>query len=167
MLFTLYLRIWDIIALNLKIKEKIMKKIMLLVLFINIIYARNPQANVTAVSTKGTENSYHFVVTIESDETGCEQYANWWEVLSEKGTLLYRRILIHSHPEMQPFSRSGGYVKIKKDDIVYVRAHMNTLGYVGNVFKGSVESGFKKLEKAYDFNTSIETQSPLPTNCLY
>ena len=68
---------------------------------------------------------------------------------------------------MQPFTRSGGYVKINKEDIVYVRSHMNKLGYVGDVFKGSVEKGFEKVEKVPDFNKSIETQSPLPTSCLY
>lgn len=136
-------------------------------LFASILEANNPEANVIAVNTKGTENSYHFSVTLESDETGCEQYANWWEVLSAKGNLLYRRILIHSHPNQQPFTRSGGYVKIDKEDIVYVRAHMNKLGYVGDVFKGSVKNGFEKINNLPDFNKSIEFQSPLPTGCLY
>ncbi len=144
-----------------------MRKIILLTLLLHILHANTPQANVTAISTKGNENAYHFSVTIESDETGCEQYADWWEVLSEKGDLLYRRILIHSHPDMQPFTRSGGYVKIKKDDIVYVRAHMNNLGYVGDIFKGSVKDGFEKVEKVPSFNEKIETQTPLPTGCLY
>jgi hypothetical protein len=154
-------------TLNSGIKGKIMKKIMLFVLFISMIEAKSPQANVTAVNTKGGENSYHFSVTLESDETGCEQYANWWEVLSDKGNLLYRRILIHSHPNQQPFTRSGGYVKINQKDIVYVRAHMNKLGYVGDVFKGSVENGFKKIEEIPNFNEKIETEAPLPIGCLY
>jgi hypothetical protein len=144
-----------------------LKKIIILPLLFIMLQASEPQANVTAVSTKGVESSYHFSVTIESNETGCDQYANWWEVLNKNGELLYRRILLHSHQNMQPFTRRGGYVKIKKDDIVYVRAHMNKLGYVGDVFKGSVEDGFKKVEKAPDFDKKIETQAPLASSCLY
>ena len=145
-----------------------MKKIIILtILFASILKATNPQSNVTAVTTKGKTNAYHFLVTLESDETGCDQYTDWWEVLSEKGDLLYRRILLHSHTNQQPFTRSGGYVKIKKDDIVYIRAHMNKLGYVGDIFKGSVESGFEKVEEAPTFNKSIESQAPLPSGCLY
>lgn len=154
-------------TLNSGIKGKIMKKVILFVLLISMTQAKSPQANITNVDSKGEENAYHFLVTLSSDETGCKQYANWWEVLSEKGNLLYRRILLHSHSNQQPFTRSGGYVKIKKIDTVYVRAHMNKLGYVGDVFKGSVENGFQKVEKAPDFNESIETQTPLPSGCLY
>jgi hypothetical protein len=144
-----------------------MKKQILFTILTSFLFASNPQANVTSVTTKGVENSYHFSVTIESDETGCEQYTNWWEVLSEKGDLLYRRILLHSHPNQQPFTRAGGYVKIKKEDIVYVRAHMNKLGYIGDVFKGSVENGFERVERVPNFNEEVETESPLPTGCLY
>ena len=145
-----------------------MKNLSLYLLLTSILFAATtPQAHITAVTTNGTEKSYHFTVTVASDETGCEQYANWWEVLSKDGTLLYRRILIHSHPNQQPFTRSGGYVPIKKDEVVYVRAHMNKLGYVGDIFEGSVKLGFKKAKEVPDFNTSIETQIPLPTGCLY
>ncbi|CAA6823426.1 MAG: Unknown protein [uncultured Sulfurovum sp.] len=133
----------------------------------SILQANKPEATIIAVTTKGTENAYHFVVSLKSDETGCDQYADWWEVLSKQGKLIYRRILIHSHPDMQPFTRSGGYVKIKKDDIVYVRAHMNKWGYTGNVFKGSVQDGFKEIKEVPIFNSSIETQTPLPVGCLY
>ena len=150
------------------IRRVSLKKMMILLsLLLNSLHASTPHADVTAVSTKGADNYYHFSVTIKSEETGCDQYANWWEVLSEQGDLLYRRILIHSHPDMQPFTRSGGYVKIKKEDIVYVRAHMNTLGYGGTVLKGSVKDGFEKVKKVPSFDERIEKLSPLPSGCLY
>jgi len=37
------------------------------------------QAIVTAVSVSGSENSYNFSVTIQSPDTGCDQYADWWD----------------------------------------------------------------------------------------
>jgi len=143
------------------------KTIIILCSLCNFVYAETIQANVTAVSTQGNAGAYRFSVTIESDETGCGQYANWWEVLSEEGELLYRRILVHSHPDTQPFTRSGGSINIKPDELVYVRAHMNKLGYVGSVMKGSVSKGFKVVTDFPKFPKKLETQSPLPKGCLY
>lgn len=129
--------------------------------------AQNIEANVIDVTASGSDGTYRFSVTLKSDETGCEQYADWWEVLSEEGALLYRRILVHSHPDTQPFTRSGGHVKVGKDDVVFIRAHMNKLGYVGSVMKGTVSKGFKTVTQMPIFKKSIETQQPLPKGCLY
>jgi len=148
--------------------SKMLKKILLaLFCIIQISYAENIRADVQAVKVTGDEGRYHFSVKLKSTETGCAQYANWWEVLSHKGELLYRRILVHSHPDTQPFTRSGGSVDISKDDVVYVRAHMNTHGYIGDVFVGSVTTGFKISDSNTTFANDLETQKPLPTGCLY
>lgn len=130
-------------------------------------YTKNISANVIGVKISGESGTYRFSVTLESTETGCAQYADWWEVLSEDGKLLYRRILVHSHPDTQPFTRSGGNVKVGKDDVVYVRGHMNKAGYVGDVMKGSVSQGFMKVIDVPIFASAIEMQSPLPKGCLY
>lgn len=136
-------------------------------LFLSICHASEIKANVTAVSTSGISGAYTFAVTLKSDETGCAQYADWWEILNDKGDLLYRRILVHSHPDTQPFTRSGGKVSIKSDEIVYVRAHMNKLGYVGDVFEGTVQKGFKKAKNVPIFPKELETQKPLPSGCTF
>jgi len=67
-------------------------------------------ARVTKVTVSGEANNYNFSVTIASPDTGCDQYADWWEVFTEDGVLIYRRILAHSHVTEQPFTRSGGAV---------------------------------------------------------
>ena len=145
-----------------------MKKVIILLCGLaSFAYANTVKVNVTAVNVKGNEGAYTFAVTLESDETGCEQYADWWEVLSEKGELLYRRILVHSHPNTQPFTRSGGQVAVKADDVTYVRAHMNKEGYAGAVMKGSVAKGFKVVTDLPTFSKKIETQKPLPQGCLF
>ena len=133
----------------------------------SLSYGNEPRANVTAVTITGESGAYRFSVTLKSDETGCAQYADWWEVLSEKGDLLYRRILVHSHPDTQPFTRSGGLINIEKVSIVYVRAHMNKLGYVGDVFRGSVAKGFKHATELPTFSQTLEKQSPLPKGCAF
>ena len=125
------------------------------------------KANITEVTVGGAKLNYTFNVTIQSDETGCEQYADWWEILKEDGTLVYRRILGHSHPNDQPFTRSGGPAKVDQNEILYVRAHMNKLGYVGDVYKGSVEEGFVKDENVPTFPSELDVQEPLPDGCAF
>jgi len=125
------------------------------------------KAKIVSVSTTGNENNYNFNVGISSPDKGCSQYANWWEVTTETGDLIYRRILGHSHVNEQPFVRSGGSVKINKDQMVIIRLHMNNSGYSINAYKGSVSQGFKSFKTADDFAKALENQSPQPTGCAF
>lgn len=124
-------------------------------------------ADVLSVQVSGNPGAYQFAVEVASPDTGCEQYADWWEVFSEDGQLLYRRILLHSHAGEQPFVRSGGSVDIAADDVVYVRAHMNTVGYGGLVMKGSVQDGFKPAEVEAGFGSGLERVLPQPEGCAF
>lgn len=124
-------------------------------------------ANITEVTVRGEPQAYTFSITIESPDTGCDQYADWWEVLSEAGELLYRRVLLHSHVNEQPFTRSGGPVAIDADQTVIVRAHMNNTGYSGNLLKGSVDTEFVEYKPEEPFAPDVETQDPLPENCAF
>ncbi|MEO0602557.1 MAG: hypothetical protein AAF211_14030 [Myxococcota bacterium] len=126
----------------------------------------SPEASVTAVAVSGEPGAYTFSVTVASDETGCAQYADWWEVVSADGALVYRRILTHSHPSEQPFTRSGGPVAVGADDEVTVRAHLNQ-GYAGVALTGTVASGFATEVRAEASATELETAAPLPSGCLF
>lgn len=130
--------------------------------------SESAKARIVSVTSAGTAGAYVFSVGIASPDTGCDQYANWWEVISEDGsTLIYRRILGHSHVNEQPFVRSGGSVAINASQIVIIRAHMNTSGYGTNVFRGSVSTGFKENTLAENFADNLSMQQPLPTNCAF
>ncbi len=122
-------------------------------------------ADIVSVSTSGEPGNYQFAVGIESPDIDCSQYANWWEVVTTDGDLLYRRILGHSHPTEQPFVRSGGPVEISEADEVIVRAHMHPAGYGGIVYRGSVAGGFEATTLAEDFATALSEQDPLPSGC--
>jgi hypothetical protein len=98
-------------------------------------------ADVLSVRVTGNPGGYQFGVEITSPDTGCEQYADWWEVISEDGELLYRRILLHSHVNEQPFVRSGGPMEIQANSIVYIRAHMSTAGYAGRLLRDRSSPG--------------------------
>ena len=124
-------------------------------------------ADVISVTASGNENAYNFSVEIRSPDTGCEQYADWWEVLTEDGELIYRRILTHSHVNEQPFTRSGGPVKIGPETVVIIRAHMYPTGYGGTAFRGSVFGHFEEIQLPPNFATELEEIEPLPEGCAF
>ena len=138
-----------------------------------------PYADVVAVSVpSGSERAYVFSVSIESADIDCTQFANWWEVLTEDGALVYRRILEHSHTDAngssdadQPgntFTRTGGPVPVGVDDVVLVRAHLSTGGYNGQVMRGSAAAGFAQApDIGGDFAESVEGEAPQPTGCAF
>jgi hypothetical protein len=122
-------------------------------------------ADVVSVDVSGEPGDYTFSIEISSPDTGCEQYADWWEVINSEGELVYRRILLHSHVAEQPFVRSGGPVEIEPETEIILRAHMNPGGYGGKAFKGSVGSGFEEVDLAEDFGADLENHAPLPSGC--
>lgn len=127
----------------------------------------NGTASITEVDFAGGENQYTFSATISSPDLGCQQYADWWEVIDINGNLLYRRILSHSHVNEQPFTRAGGPLTISENTEVYVRAHMNTTGYGSKVFKGSIAKGFVSDNLDVEFAKSLEEVAPLPGGCAF
>jgi len=125
-------------------------------------------ADVVSVAVSGDPGGYTFAVGLLSADTGCEQYADWWEVLTPDGALVFRRILQHSHPDEQPFVREGSPVPIEPGDTVIVRGHMNTTGYGGEAMRGTPSGGFETApDIGPDFAPGVETEDPLPEGCLY
>jgi len=134
-------------------------------------------ANVTAVSVdSGSEGAYILAVSVESSDIDCTQFANWWEVLSPEGTLIYRRILGHSHTDANgttdpdapgnTFTRTGGPVAIAASNTIIVRAHMSNGGYNGTAMRGSVAAGFAVAsDVGSEFAAAVETAAPQPTEC--
>ncbi len=122
-------------------------------------------AEVIKVEVSGNTAQYVFSVTVKSPDTGCDQYADWWEVITLDGELKQRRILAHSHVTEQPFTRSGNPVDIAEDETVYVRAHMNNGGYGTTVMKGSKQAGFSSETLEKDFAIELAKQEPLPKDC--
>jgi hypothetical protein len=51
--------------------------------------------------------------------------------------------------------------------VVYVRAHMNTVGYGGTVMKGSVQDGFESVEVEAGFGSDLERIPPQPEDCAF
>ena len=99
-----------------------------------------PDANVThvhAVLEKGS--SWTFYVTVEHPDTGWEDYADGWDVVTMDGEVLevnsadpFTRLLLHPHEGEQPFTRSQGGIVIPAGITqVRVRAHDSIDGFGG------------------------------------
>ncbi len=120
-----------------------------------------------AVSVRGEPQAYTFAVQVRSPDAGCAHYANWWEVVTPDGKLLYRRILLHSHKDEQPFTRTGGPVPITADQEVIVRVHVHPEGYSRNALRGSAKSGFSPVLLAEQWGQDLARQAPLPDSCAF
>lgn len=127
--------------------------------------AEEPRADVLKVAARGKPGAYQLAVTIRSPDRDCNAYANWWEVVGEDGKLLFRRVLMHSHPDEQPFTRPAGPVPIAADATVVVRAHFHPTGYGGAALRGSVAKGFTAWEPPPGFAAELAKSEPLPKEC--
>jgi hypothetical protein len=140
------------------------------ILFVSAAGVCRPEtvkADVVSVAVHGEAQAFEFEVGIASPDTGCEQYADWWEVVDTDGRLLLRRILRHSHVDEQPFVRSSGPVKLDATQTVWVRAHMHPTGYGGQAMKGSPAEGFAAATPEPGFAAELANREPLPDGCRF
>lgn len=91
------------------------------------------KADVVGVKvTKEAGGTYAFDVTVKSDDTGWEKYADKWDVVAPDGKVLGTRVLLHPHENEQPFTRSLGGVAVPQGvRTVTIRAHDKVEGYGG------------------------------------
>lgn len=83
---------------------------------------------------KGAAGTYRFDVTVAHRDTGWEHYADKWDIIDQKGTILGTRVLHHPHVDEQPFTRGLLGVEIPSGtNEVAVRAHDSVHEYGGHV----------------------------------
>lgn len=102
-------------------------------IFLFSVSAMAGKADVIGVKVqKGTGGTYSFDVTVKSDDTGWDKYADKWDVVGPDGKVLGTRTLLHPHENEQPFTRSLDGVSIPADVTeVTIRAHDKVEGYGG------------------------------------
>jgi hypothetical protein len=97
-------------------------------------------ADVTFVrAVQAADGTWTFYVTVAHPDTGWEDYADGWDVVTPDGTVLkpdpdsaFTRLLLHPHVDEQPFTRSQGGIIIPEGvSRVTVRAHDLVAGYGG------------------------------------
>jgi hypothetical protein len=97
-------------------------------------------ADVTHVrAVEGADGAWTFYVTVEHPDTGWEDYADGWDVVTPDGDVInpdlsteFTRLLLHPHENEQPFTRSQGGIAIPEGVMaVTVRAHDLVDGWGG------------------------------------
>lgn len=90
-------------------------------------------------AVQAADGSWTFSVTVRHPDTGWEDYADGWDVMTPDGQVLkaapddpFTRLLLHPHVKEQPFTRSQSRIVIP-DGVtrVTVRAHSLTRGFGG------------------------------------
>lgn len=85
------------------------------------------------------DGTWTFYVTIQHPDTGWEDYADGWDILTPDGKVLkknpddpFTRLLLHPHVNEQPFTRSQSGIQVPDGvTLLQVRAHDIVDGYGG------------------------------------
>ena len=143
--------------------------------------AMNPQliegAVVLEVEADDPQSPKILTATIDSPDKGCDQYADWWEVLEPDGTLIQRQVIAKPHPDEQPFTSQ---MKLKKDldpeqtvmirahfsDGIYLQTYQQSFNYTDQALQGSVARGFGLVRPSQRFAAWLEDEEPQPPECV-
>ena len=88
------------------------------------------------IMSEGMDGTFNLDVTVRHADSGWDHYANWWQVVTEDGKELGRRVLVHPHVGEQPFTRELYDLKVPKGvSVVIVEAHDMIHEYGGKVVR--------------------------------
>lgn len=102
--------------------------------------SNNADANIEFVrAVLASDGSWTFHVTVRHPDTGWEDYADGWDVVTANGTVLkpsdgdpFTRLLLHPHENEQPFTRSQSGIRVPEGvSKLTVRAHDIVDGFGG------------------------------------
>jgi len=104
---------------------------------------------VHVVATRVKDGTWTFEVTVEHPDTGWNDYADGWDVVTPDGSVLktrsddaFTRVLLHPHFDEQPFTRRQVGIEMPAGVIsVVVRAHDHPDGYGGREVTVDLEAG--------------------------
>ena len=90
-------------------------------------------------AVQAADSTWTFHVTVSHPDTGWDDYADGWDVLTPDGTVLkpdpespFTRLLLHPHVDEQPFTRNQSAIAIPEGVTeVRVRAHDMADGFGG------------------------------------
>lgn len=87
-------------------------------------------ASIESATARASGTDWVFSVTLLHGDTGWDDYADGWRIVTEDGTVLGTRTLYHPHVNEQPFTRSLSGVDIPDGMTrVFIEARTNTDGW--------------------------------------
>ncbi|MEM9448717.1 MAG: AAA family ATPase [Cyanobacteria bacterium P01_E01_bin.6] len=142
-------------------------------------------AVVLAVEPKEEAGSSIIEVTVHSPDPSCDQYVDWWEILSEDGkTLIYQSEFLSFPLDDEPLMvNTSPPLQLKRDQVLFVRAHQHiteagddydpatgqplpTSGYAAEqAMKGSIAKGFTTVRIPETFGKGLAQDNPQPLSC--
>ncbi|QUY42107.1 AAA family ATPase [Acaryochloris marina] len=137
---------------------------------------KNPRLINGAVIVEQPEASeergkYTFKANLYGPTEGCNQYVDWWEILSEDQELLDRPHFDISHDDQQPFSSTSKPIQASDNQTLLIRAHLHLenkdkSGYEARqAWKGTIKDGFEMIRLPERFATNLAKADPQPKPC--
>lgn len=117
------------------------------------------------------DGNYTFNVNLYGPTKGCQQYVDWWEILSVDQNILDRRRFISSHEDQQPFPSTSIPIPSSEDQTLLIRAHLyiedeDTNGYQARqAWVGTIKDGFKMVRLPENFAADLAKADPQPQLC--
>ena len=105
-----------------------MKRMFFLLIMPSFAFADD--ATIEAAEARASGANWSFSVTLRHGDTGWDDYADGWRVVTEDGQELGLRVLYHPNVDEQPFTRSLGGVSVPDGvETVFIEARTNTDGW--------------------------------------
>ena len=109
---------------------------------VEIVESEERAANADVIQVRAVleeDGTWTFHVTVSHPDTGWDDYADGWDVVTEVGEVLkasssdaFTRLLLHPHENEQPFTRSQSKIVVPDGvTTLIVRAHDLVDGYGG------------------------------------
>ncbi|UJB71243.1 ATP-binding protein [Acaryochloris sp. 'Moss Beach'] len=114
---------------------------------------------------------YTFKANLYGPTEGCNQYVDWWEILSEDQELLDRPHFDISHDDQQPFSSTSKPIQASDNQTLLIRAHLHLedkdkSGYEARqAWKGTIKDGFEMIRLPEKYATDLAKADPQPKPC--
>ena len=87
-------------------------------------------ATIIGAEARASGGDWTVSVTLRHGDTGWDDYADGWRVVSADGTVLGTRTLYHPHVDEQPFTRSLSGVSVPPGTLtIFIEARTNTDGW--------------------------------------
>lgn len=93
--------------------------------------AMSDPARIVAAEASASERGWTVSVTLRHGDTGWDDYADGWRVVTADGTILATRTLAHPHVAEQPFTRSLSGLDLPSGTPLYIESSTNVTGWSG------------------------------------